>query len=547
MLWATGLVFFKTQFLLGSEAPRPSLQLPIIIVEAYGFQITNQTKATAEILVLTPFPLGSERSCFLPVPGFTQRTAFLARIWVRGSSSAAYPKKPYRLELVDEGGSGLKSALLGMPRESDWILFPAYTDKTLMRDVLAYELWRDMGHYAVRWRYVELFIQKSEIRNPKSEANPNTENAKLETGFSGSGRGVDAGMAGYEGVYVLMEKIKRGKHRVRIEKLRPEDSKEPEVTGGYIFKKDRLNPGETGFRTANGVKFAFEEPKERYITPPQRQWLTNYLNEFEAVLFSERFADPTNGYAKYIDVNSFIDFHWMVEATRNIDGYRFSQFYHKDRGGKLAMGPIWDMDMTFGNAFYHDGYKTNGWRWATADPELYTWFARLFEDPEFLQKYIDRWAVLRTNVFATSNILARIDEWADYLKDAQVRNYQRWPTLGKFVSPNRYIGHTYEDEVRYLKNWITGRLAWIDSQGFPVPSCEVAQESSTGEMTLCMSCEMGKIYYTLDGSDPRLPGGKVSPVAIEYDSPIQASPGAIVTARVRSEYELWSPPAVFRW
>src|ERR1043166_996241 len=305
MLWATGLVFFKTQFLLGSEAPRPSLQLPIIIVEAYGFQITNQTKATAEILVLTPFPLGSERSCFLPVPGFTQRTAFLARIWVRGSSSAAYPKKPYRLELVDEGGSGLKSALLGMPRESDWILFPAYTDKTLMRDVLAYELWREMGHYAVRWRYVELFIRKSEIRNPKSEANPNAENGKLE-----GGRAV-SGAEGYEGVYVLMKKIKRGRHRLNIEKVRPEDSKEPEIAGGYIFKKDRLNPGETGFKSSQRIHFAFEEPKERDITPAQKQWLTNYVNEFERVLFSEAFTDPINGYAKYIDVESFIDYHWI--------------------------------------------------------------------------------------------------------------------------------------------------------------------------------------------------------------------------------------------
>jgi hypothetical protein len=541
MLWATGLVFFKTQFLLGSEAPRPSLQLPIIIVEAYGFQITNQTKATAEILVLTPFPLGSERSCFLPVPGFTQRTAFLARIWVRGSSSAAYPKKPYRLELVDEGGSGLKSALLGMPRESDWILFPAYTDKTLMRDVLAYELWREMGHYAVRWRYVELFIRKSEIRNPKSEANPNAENGKLE-----GGRAV-SGAEGYEGVYVLMEKIKRGRHRLNIEKVRPEDSKEPEIAGGYIFKKDRLNPGETGFKSSQRIHFAFEEPKERDITPAQKQWLTNYVNEFERVLFSEAFADPINGYAKYIDVESFIDYHWMVEATRNIDGYRWSQFYHKDRGGKLRAGPIWDWDLSFGNAAYFNGYKTNGWRWAEMLGADYAWYNRLFDDPEFVQKYIDRWAVLRTNVFATSNILARIDTWAAYLHEAQARNYQRWPTIGKFVHPNRYIGRSFQEEVDWLKQWIRDRLSWIDSQGFPAPLFELAASSGALGMELCMSGQVGKIYFTLDGSDPRLPGGKVSPVAIEYHSPITPVPGAMFTARVLSEYDLWSPPAIFRW
>jgi len=369
--------------------------------------------------------------------------------------------------------------------------------------------------------------------------------------------------SGYQGVYILMEKIKRGKHRVDVAKVggggrgqrtevggkQKAESRNPEddLSGGYIFKKDRVNRGEQGFGTERGIWFAFEEPKERDITPAQRNWLTNYLNEFERVLFSDGYADPTNGYAKYIDADSFIDFHWFVEVTRNIDGYRFSQFYHKDRGGKLKMGPVWDLDMTFGNAGYFNGYKTNGWAWAELGVLNYKWLDRLFEDHDFLQKYIDRWAVLRTNVFATSNLLARLDQWTVELGQAPVRNYERWPTIGTYVSPNRFNGQTFEDELGYLKNWITGRLAWIDSQGFPAPAFQTAaQESSAANKKLTITCAMGKILYTLDGSDPRLPGGAPSPKAVEYVNPVYVPPGTLLTARVRSEYELWSAPAVFR-
>jgi hypothetical protein len=86
----------------------------------------------------------------------------------------------------------------------------------------------------------------------------------------------------------------------------------------------------------------------------------------------------------------------MIEATKNIDGYWFSQFLHKDRGGKIKMGPVWDWDLSFGNAFYHDGYRTDGWRWEKIRGPHYRWFDRLFQDADFLQRYIDRWAELRT-------------------------------------------------------------------------------------------------------------------------------------------------------
>jgi len=494
--------------------------------------------------------------------------------------------------LQDSDGDDLKVSLLGLPKESDWILYPSYTDKTFIRNVLAHELWRAMGYYSPRCRYVELFVvTNSSMSNGERVESLNgggalSERAGRDANIAKERRdgGRDVSLTnGYQGVYVLMEKIKRGKDRVKIKKLDAKDSTEPNITGGYIFKKDRLNPGEHGFKSSQGMEFAYEEPKERDITPVQAQWLTNYLNEFERVFASDGFGNPETGYRKYIDVDSFIDYHWITEVGRNIDGFWFSQFYHKDRGGKLTMGPVWDWDLSFGSAFYREGYKTNGWRWDQIRGPHYGWFGRLFEDPDFLQRYIDRWAELRTNVFATSNVLARVDTLAAELKEAQERNYKRWPTLGKFVHPNRFTGKTYQEEADWLKNWIKARLAWIDSQDFPKPNIQISLkrekvESLSGEaaealkrekveslnaearqdgknvqrstfnaqrsIEVTMNCQVGKIYYTLDGSDPRLPGGSISTNALEYTGPVSITKQTRVTARVRSDYALWSAPAV---
>ena len=511
------------------------------------------------------------------------RASSKSEVSIRGSSSATHPKKPYRLELQDDSGDDLKVSLLGMPKESDWILFPAYTDKTMLRDVMAYELWRQMGHWAPRTRYVELYFD----RRPKGEEG---QREHLTVGSEGSkdseedhppshAGGYEVGTNEYHGVYILMENIKRGKERLNIAKLSRGDNAEPKITGGYIFKRDRTNsPGDRMFRTSKKMEFIWEEPKGRDVTPEQERYLTNYINDFEAALFGERFSDPENGYRKYIDIDSFVDYHWMQELGKNADAYWISEFYHKDRGGKLRMGPLWDMDMCFGNTWYNEGYKTDEWRWVRAAPPHYRWYKRLFDDPDFVQRYIDRWSELRTNVLSTSNVLALVDRYAVELMGAQKRNYERWPTLGKKLYPTWFVGQTYEEEVNWLKEWLKGRLEWIDSQDFPKPAIVVdeigrttsvdgpGQEGAEGTFnvqrstsnvqgaqnagagytkSVRMACLVGKIHYTLDGTDPRLSGGAISSKALQYKEAIPVTPGLRLFARVRSDFGLWSAPVTY--
>ncbi len=505
------LTFSQTYTLLGSDVLNFSSNLPLLIINTFGRGIPEGTEIPASVRLIDT--LGG-RSTILGAADFDGR----AGISIRGSSSTQFPKKSYSLETRNDAGDDLKVSLLGFPRDSDWVLYAPYTDKTLMRDVLAYELHGKMGHYAVRTKFVEVFVDTLVGRVTSSD---------------------------YQGIYVLEEKITRSKDRVDVHELLPTDNAEPEITGGYLIKKDRLDPLDSGFATSHAGTLAYVEPKERELTSTQKTWLRSWFTQFETALYGASFRDPVNGYAKYIDPDSFIDQHWIVEMSKNIDGYRLSNYMHKDRLGKLKMDPIWDWNLSFGNANYLNGWLPNGWYWSQTGGTDYPWFARLFQDPDFTQRYIDRWGELRKDIFATPNILARVDELAALLNEAQIRNYQKWRILGTYVWPNQYIGKTYQDEINWMKQWIAGRLAWIDSNYTPVPAFSSQGGLITPGFALSLSAPKGIIYYTLNGVDPRLPGGAISPQAAVYGSPITISANARVFARARNgtSASSWSPPA----
>jgi len=301
-----------------------------------------------------------------------------------------------------------------------------------------------------------------------------------------------------------------------------------------------MNGVEEAFVTEAGNEFYYVEPKEEEITPAQKQWLRNHLNEFERALGSATFRDPKTGYAAYIDADSFVDYHLMVEVTKNIDGFRFSTYYQLDRGGRIKAEPVWDWNLSFGNANGKQGWMPENWYWPQLDDQQYSYYRRLFEDPDFGQRYVDRWGELRKTVFSDSNMLARVDAHVAAMGEARVRNFARWPILGRMVWPNYFVGQTYDDEIRFLKDWIRKRMHWLDAQFTAVPAVRRSKSGSATSVTL--SAPKGEIFYTSDGSDPRAPGGKASAGARKstYEA-IEVGPGAKLTARSVFE-ERWSPP-----
>jgi CotH kinase protein/Fn3 associated len=207
------------------------------------------------------------------------------------------------------------------------------------------------------------------------------------------------------------------------------------------------------------------------------------------------------------------------------------------------MEPIWDWNLSFGNANYHQGWTTDNWYWPLLRENEVSWFRRLRQDPEFVQRLTDRWAELRRTVLIPENILKRVDELASQLGEAQERNFQRWPVLGQFVNPNWYVGGSYEDEVTWMKSWIQERIGWIDSQFLPPPALSRKEAPGKSSVQVSMQASTGTVFYTLDGSDPRLPGGDVSPKAHEYGDPMALNPGTKVFARTRTDGS-WSGPAI---
>jgi hypothetical protein len=309
---------------------------------------------------------------------------------------------------------------------------------------------------------------------------------------------------------------------------------------------EKLLATREGFITRHTNVFFFVEPKATKIGDAQREWLTNHLNQFEQALYGPSFRNPTNGYAAFIDVDSFIDHHLFVEATKNIDGFRFSAYFTKDRGGKIRMQPIWDWNLSFGNARGKQGYMPEYWYWPQLTDQQYPWFRRLFEDPDFGQRYIDRWAQWRTNVFSNAHLLRRVDELAAMLKEPAARNFERWPILGQIVDAEYLAPKTYDEEIQYLKTWITNRLAWIDSQFPPPPLPSRPGGLLVTNDVITFSAPTGQIFFTVDGSDPRFTGGITSKVAHVYQAPISVSNSVSITARAQKDNR-WSSPVTSRF
>ena len=424
-----------------------SSNLPIIKVNTKGKAIVNEPKTLADMELIYN-GLGKTNSVTDKPTGYLGKTG----IEFRGSTSQQFfPKKPYGFELwVDSTEKSRKVALLGMPEESDWVLNATYNDKTLMRDVLAYDLANRMGRYATRSRYCEMMINNK-----------------------------------YEGLYILMEKVKKDKNRVDISSLKLTDNTGDDVTGGYLLKIDKTEGSKSKLwnttLTVNGVNYTIpiqiEYPKITDITDAQFNYIKNYVTEFETSLKGSDYLTPKAKWRGMIDIDSFIDYFLITEFTKNVDGYRLSTYFYKDKdskGGKLKMGPAWDYNLSFGNADYLDGYKPTGWQFKVNDLAIPakdltflspTWWERLSVDSTFRYKASKRWEVLRKTALNPDRINAWMDSTANVLQEPRIRNNNRWTgVLGFKIWPNYYVGATYENETTWMKDWIRQRTVWLDSQ-----------------------------------------------------------------------------------
>lgn len=426
-------------FAANAQVDLTSSNLPIFIINTDNTSsIIDEPKTGADLKIISNS--NGQRNLITDTPNdYNGRIG----IELRGQTSQSlFDKKSYGFETREANDDNLNVSLLGLPEENDWILYGPFSDKTMIRNVLIYELSNEIGRYASRTRYCELVINDE-----------------------------------YKGVYVLMEKIKRDKNRVDIAKLTADEIDGTDISGGYILKLDKFNSTDqnrfnSDFSGDVNMEYQVIYPKDDDLQPEQFTYIQDFMYNFESALSGENYKDSTLGYQQYIDVNSFIDFFLLNELGRNPDGYRISTYFHKqhdDDGGKLTMGPIWDFNIAMGNANFCLGSSPTGWviDYNDACPDdawlVGYWWERLLSDENFARAVIDRWQTLRQTSFSIANIHQIIDDNAALLNESQTRNYQQWDILGEWVWPNDFVGQTYTSEVHYLKTWFSDRVNWMDN------------------------------------------------------------------------------------
>ena len=447
---------------LSTDAQNFSSNLPVVIMERFsnGGTTAANGKTFTFFAFFEPDPQTGRTQLNKPYSLGTRGG------WkVRGSSSSGFSKKAYSIEAWNELNRNKNISPLGLPEESDFILNArSVYDRSLMRNAFIYELSNQVGRYAVRTKFVELF--------------------KDDNGGSLSYRN------DYDGVYTFMEKISRDKERVDIERVTENVNEEPEITGGYILKVDRLDPGDSGLR-AGGQTLGWVYPKEDDVSNDQINWVRNYINEMSSAL-------STSEYEEYIDTLSWVDHHLLNILTLNADALRLSTFFHKKRNKKLEYGPIWDFDRSMEST---DGRDNNPSTWSGGTAYFtFPWWGSLFDNENFWQAYIDRYFELREGPFATLNVNSIIDRMASDLNEAQARNFRRWSDQPRFGG--------YQGEVDHLKEWLGTRLDWMDRQFSPKPITNTIAGSYPAGTTISLSANLSgsqNIYYTLDGTDPRPP------------------------------------------
>ncbi len=337
---------------------------------------------------------------------FSDLASSTMKIRGRGNSTwGIHPKKPYQLKFDD------KTEILGMPKDKKWIFLAEFSDKTLIRNKMAFE----MGYLSqLDWTPQSVFT---------------------EVVINGA----------YNGTYNISQKVEESDNRVLLGDT------------GYLLEIDqleRLDSDDVYFRT-NKFLINIKEPETTYNSN-EFNYVSDLINEFENVLMGAQFTDPDIGYAKYIDIDSFIDWYLISEITKNQDSRSFSSiFLNVIPGEKIKMGPLWDFDLAFGNVDYSECEFPTGF-WVKYHP----WFDRLFDDPAFVGKVKTRFIYFKEN---QNLILEKMDYYADQLKWSQFENDDKWDLFGNYVWPNPVVFDSHEAEVDHLKSWYVDRMNWLDT------------------------------------------------------------------------------------
>lgn len=413
--------------------------LPIVKIDTQGGTIVNEPKIMAEMKIIDNGP-GVRNHLNDNANNYNGKIG----IEYRGNYSLSLPQKPYALETWNQNGTSKDTIILDMPSENDWLLIANYNDKSFARNVIPTDAFRAMGHYATRQRFVDVVLNGD-----------------------------------YQGIYLFTEKIKRDSSRVDVAKLDSFEIGGIAVTGGYMLKIDYwdntnswlLGHSPIGFPGLD-IHMVQVYPEPDLIVSQQSAYIQQYIYDFENALYGANFTHPVLGYRNYIGVNSFIDYFIISELTRNVDGYKKSRYFYKDKDHadgtirKLKAGPVWDFDWSQKD-MWSGSEDGSGWMYPNCDQDVNApgWYIRLLQDTLFANELRCRYDDLRRNILSLPTIHAKIDSVANVVSESQKWHFDTWGHLGSSTGTPE-IGtpsQTYAEEVQKLKDWYTRRITWLDA------------------------------------------------------------------------------------
>lgn len=405
----------------------------VIRINTFGRGIFKQQRVKGELDIV--WDMGNANSSY---SGETHLSSQIT-IRKRGNGSLfSFPKNGYLFETKDGLWEDTDVEPLGMPKEEDWILHGPWLDRTYSRNILTMHLARKTGHYASRTAIAELFVNGE-----------------------------------YEGVYILMENIKRNKHRVDIAKLKPDEISGDDLTGGYIWRvdwgdEDWLSSFYPHSSTTSKLKYQYHVPDNDKIVPEQETYLQNTVDDFEHALQNTSTTYKGKYWDEYIDIHSFVDYLLVQEFTKNYDAYRASAYFHKDKNSKdslIKAGPVWDFNYSLGLTTNCQGYIPSGWYFNGPCSALTpNWWNKLIQTPEFANQVNCRWKELRQGAFHKDSIFDFLAVQETMLTDLSARDRERWYIeYGTAPLYSNFIDSTVAGDMAYMKTWISDRLDWMDS------------------------------------------------------------------------------------
>lgn len=356
----------------------------------------------------------------------------------RGNGSYQFPKKGYRIKLAE------KHKMAGSPAKAKkWTLIPSYGDKTLMRNILAFDVSRRMEMaYTPFCQPVDVFVNGE-----------------------------------YKGNFELCDQLTVDKQRVNITEIKADEPIDDEtLSGGYLFEIDanyNSSQGDVGFHSARaGKSINVKSPDKDAFSLQHKSWLRRYFDDMESFIYQRNYE----AYSRYLDIESFLRYFLINEYCSNTDTF-WEMYLYKDRNDSLIhSGPVWDVDLGFDNdnrthqclwnsywLYSMDTYYNWQWQGSSCYSDMRTVVGYILQNQHVKQRLAEIWAYYRASgAMHAAQLEAVLEETRELLYASQHLNFKRWNILNQQVHQNYQALGSYDNEVDYVKAFLSKRISWMD-------------------------------------------------------------------------------------